>query len=99
MATKTTSQKNVEIEIRPKDIARALDAIAEWIRGVRSTILLMDPNIVIRVKRPAPNQVIPPPMLDGCPPPDPCADPDKPPTYHPRPRQRPRRPRPPRPTK
>ena len=37
------------VELTPKDIAQALEGIREWIRGVEATVLLLDPNIRIKV--------------------------------------------------
>jgi hypothetical protein len=91
---------DVEIEISPKEIARALDGISAWINSVRRTVLMLDPNVTVKLKRRIPASVMAPPQIDGCPPPDPCADDDygNPPGRRPGPRKRPRKPRRPRAT-
>jgi len=93
-------ETDFEIAISPKEIARALDGISAWINSVRRTVLKLDPNISVKVRRRVPASMMAPPQLDGCPPPDPCADDGdgNPPVRRPGPRKRPRKPRRPRAT-
>lgn len=90
MAKNDATQKEVEIEIGPKEIARALEGISDWINSVRSTVLQLDPNATVKMKRKLPAAVMAPSQVRGCPPPDPCADDDngKPPKPPRRPRKK-----------
>jgi hypothetical protein len=86
-----------DIEVQPRDLVRALDGISDWVRAVRTAVLKLNPEAVMKVPgRPQP-AIESSGIGDGCPPPDPCGDPEptKPPKY-PRPRKYRRRlPRPP----
>ena len=66
-------------EITPRDFVRALDGISDWILGVRSAVLKLDPKATVTVGRPGQSAAAAPmldgcapaPMLDGCAPPTP----------------------------
>jgi hypothetical protein len=58
-----------KVEVRPKDIAKSLDKISAWVRGVRSAVLKMDQKATVTLGRPGGlASAAPPGMLDGCPP-------------------------------
>ena len=65
--------KSKQVEVTPKDIAKSLDKISAWVRGVRSAVLKMEKTSKVKLPRrfgggaaAAAPEV---PMLDGCPPP------------------------------
>jgi len=74
MAKKQESTETVTIEVTPDEIANALEGISEWALSLRKAVLLF-PNMKARVKKKVSNENVPPPWLDGCPPPDPCKKP------------------------
>lgn len=58
------TKRPAELEISTRDFARALDGISDWIRGVRSAILKIDPKTTVIVGKP--KSATGTPMLDGC---------------------------------
>jgi hypothetical protein len=62
--------KSKQVEVSPKDIAKALDKISAWVRGVRSAVLKMDSKATAKIGKPGGMVAMaaPPGMLDGCPP-------------------------------
>ena len=66
------SKSKQQVEVKPKDIAKALDNISAWVRGVRSAVLKMDEKATAKLGKPGrTTMAAPPAMLDGCPPSDP----------------------------
>ena len=57
------------VEVTPKDIAMALDGISDWVRSVRSAVLMMDPTGTVTIQPPTLDMMAPPSVDDGCPPP------------------------------
>lgn len=97
MAKRKANPAIIEVELSPKDIAKALDGIIAWIRSVRTTVLKLSPESTAKFPVKVPQAMAAPPQVDGCPPPDPSEDsePSRPPK-RPRAPRRPRRPRRPR---
>jgi hypothetical protein len=59
------TKRPAEVEITTRDFARALEGISDWIRGVRSAILKLDPKTTVIVAKPG-KAASAAPMLDGC---------------------------------
>jgi hypothetical protein len=60
-----------KVEVTPKDIAKSLDKISAWVRGVRSAVLKMEKTSTVKLPRRfggGAAAAAPPGMLDGCPP-------------------------------
>jgi hypothetical protein len=74
MAKKSESTEAITVQVTPREIAKALEGIAEWALSVRKAVLLLDQNVTARTQRQVPTTLSAPPWLDGCPPPDPCDD-------------------------
>lgn len=56
MATKKQGKTRdlIDVEVGPKDLARALQGISLWALAVRRTVLKLDPKTKIKIKAPRP---------------------------------------------
>jgi hypothetical protein len=69
VAKKKNDEKEVDIEITPKDLANALEGIYQSVLAVKRLVLKLDANTVIRIK--SRSSEISPRLWDtNCPPPE-----------------------------
>jgi hypothetical protein len=66
---KSKKEPTVPVEVSPKDLAKALQGVSDWVLAIRRVVLKLDPKSTLTIDVPTVDGKTRP-FIDGCPPPE-----------------------------